>query len=159
MTKLKDIFNQGFDKVGKPRIVKTSEELRIGINNYFNSILKTKITDEGEEQEFFCRPTISGLALFLGYASRQSIYHNKTINDEYCYLLKKATTFIEKYHEEELNSKNVTGHIFALKNMGWTDKSEVETKEVKADDIDLTKFSDAEMDQYEKLLEKGTQSE
>jgi hypothetical protein len=35
---------------------------------------------------------------------------------------------IEMYHEERLSENNVTGAIFALKNMGWRDKSEQDLK-------------------------------
>ena len=31
---------------------------------------------------------------------------------------------IEQYHEEGLSDNNVAGRIFALKNMGWKDKTE-----------------------------------
>ena len=134
--KLKDIFKNGFTKEGRPKIVKTAEELKEGVNAYYNSIIRSRFTEEGEEIKYFYRPTITGLALHLGYATRQSIYYNQNNDEEFCYILKKATTFIEQYHEESLDSKNVAGHVFALKNMGWTDKSEIETKEIKEDSID-----------------------
>ena len=133
MKELKDIFKKGFDSEGRPRIVKTVEELKEGINEYFNSIIKTRFSGEegNEEQEtYFYKPSITGLAIHLGYATRQSIYDNSNRDIEFSYMIKKATTFIEQYHEEALDSKNVTGHIFALKNMGWTDKQEIETKDV-----------------------------
>ena len=156
MKELKDIFKKGFEKDGRPRIVKTAEELKDGVNSYYNSIIKTKITEEGEEVKYFYRPTITGLALHLGYATRQSIYDNQNADAEFSYILKKATTFIEQYHEESLDSKNVAGHVFALKNMGWSDKTEIETKEVKEEVIDISKFTDKDLDTYEKLLKKGS---
>jgi len=156
MKELKDIFKKGFEKDGRPRIVKTAEELKDGVNSYYNSIIKTKITEEGEEVKYFYRPTITGLALHLGYATRQSIYDNQNSDAEFSYILKKATTFIEQYHEESLDSKNVAGHVFALKNMGWSDKTEIETKEVKEEVIDISKFTDKDLDTYEKLLKKGS---
>ena len=156
--KLTDIFKKGFEKDGRPKIVKTVEELKDGVNSYYNSIVKTRVTEEGEEICYFYRPTITGLALHLGYATRQSIYDNQK-DDEFSYIIKKATTFIEQYHEESLGSKNVTGHIFALKNMGWTDKTEIETKEVKEDSFSPSKLSDEELDTYEELLKKGSSNE
>lgn len=133
MKELKDIFKKGFDKAGRPKIVKTVEELKEGINEYFNSIIKIRFTGEegNEEQEtYFYKPSVTGLAIHLGYATRQSIYDNSNRDEQFSYMIKKAVTFIEQYHEEALDSKNVTGHIFALKNMGWTDKQEIETKDV-----------------------------
>lgn len=159
MKELKDIFKKGFDKEGRPRIVETPEQLKDGVNSYYNSIIKTRVTEEGEEIKYFYRPTITGLALHLGYATRQSIYYNQSNDDEFCYILKKATTFIEQYHEESLDSKNVAGHVFALKNMGWSDKTEIETKEVKDESIDLSKLSDEEIGTYEELLKKGSSNE
>lgn len=156
--KLTDIFKKGFEKDGRPKIVKTAEELKEGVNSYYNSIVKTRLTDEGEEICYFYKPTVTGLALHLGYATRQSIYDNQK-DDEFSYILKKATTFIEQYHEESLSDNNVTGHIFALKNMGWSDKTEIETKEVKEDAIDLSKLSDEDLTLYEELLKKGSSSE
>ena len=38
--------------------------------------------------------------------------------------IKRALTVIENYHESALGGKNPTGHIFALKNRGWTDRTE-----------------------------------
>ena len=58
---LKDIFKKGFDEVGRPKIVKTVEELIEGINSYYNSIL-VESEHEGVEPYFY-RPTITGLAL------------------------------------------------------------------------------------------------
>jgi hypothetical protein len=124
---LTDIFKRNFSNGGHPRVIKDVNELVELINSYYNSILIEGVEDkEGGKTNFLHRPTITGLALHLGYSTRQSIYDNQKI-PEYSYILKTAITFIEKYHEESLDSKNVTGHIFALKNMGWKDKSEVET--------------------------------
>ena len=159
MKELKDIFKKGFTKEGRPKIVSTVEELKDGVNSYYNSIIKTRTTEEGEVINYFYRPTITGLALHLGYATRQSIYYNQNNDEEFCYILKKATTFIEQYHEESLEDKNVTGHIFALKNMGWSDKTEIETKQVEDDSIDLSKLSDEELNTYEELLKKGSSDE
>ena len=62
-----------------------------------------------------------GLALFLGFCSRQSIYDYKE-NQEYSYVLKRATLAVENSYE----TNGTAFDIFALKNMGWKDKTEVE---------------------------------
>jgi hypothetical protein len=148
-----DIFKKGFDKGGHPKIVKTVDELVDGINSYYNSIVESTLTEEGKEITYFNRPTITGLALHLGYATRQSIYDNQK-NEEYSYILKKAITFIEQYHEESLGSKNVTGHIFALKNMGWSDKMELETIERDKVKTDYSKLSTEELKEFQELQSK-----
>lgn len=67
--------------------------------------------------------TISGLAYSLGFLSRQSVYDYKE-RDEYSYILKRATFFVESQYENKLSGTTPTGAIFALKNMGWKDKVE-----------------------------------
>jgi hypothetical protein len=69
--------------------------------------------------------TVTGMALYLGFASRQSIYDYVT-KEDFSYVIKRALMVIENKYESMLDSKSVTGAIFALKNMGWKDKTEVE---------------------------------
>lgn len=69
--------------------------------------------------------TISGLAYYLGFESRQSFYDYEK-NAKFSYTIKRARLFIENEYEKLLASGNVTGAIFALKNFGWSDKQEVE---------------------------------
>jgi hypothetical protein len=37
-------------------------------------------------------------------------------------------SMVEMSYEQKLSSKDVTGAIFALKNMGWKDKSEMDLR-------------------------------
>lgn len=69
--------------------------------------------------------TISGLAYYLGFESRQSFYDYEK-NPDFSYTIKRARLFIENEYEKLLLSGNVTGAIFALKNFGWSDKQEIE---------------------------------
>lgn len=96
--------------MGQPRKYDNPEELESCINEYFNT------TDT---------PTISGLSLFLGFESRQSFYDYEKL-EGYSYTIKKARTRIESEYEKMLHRKEgqVTGAIFALKNLGWSDKVE-----------------------------------
>jgi hypothetical protein len=107
---------------GRPPIFSSVEELQAKIDEYFETGMrkKTMYTKDGMPYEVPV-PTITGLALFLGFASRQSLYDLETRQD-FSYTIKKARTFIEREYEELLQSGNVTGAIFALKNMGWQDK-------------------------------------
>lgn len=99
---------------GRPPFYTTPEELETMCESYFL-----------ECQENKERPTVTGLALFLGYCSKQSIYDNidKPI---FSYPLKKSLLRIENALERKLENNSVAGVIFALKNMGWKDKTEVE---------------------------------
>lgn len=71
------------------------------------------------------RPTWTGLALYLGFESRQSLQDYKE-KEEFSYPIKKALMRIEANYEQNLFSRNPAGSIFALKNFGWKDKQEVE---------------------------------
>jgi hypothetical protein len=70
-------------------------------------------------------PKWSGLALHLGFASRQSLWEYGQ-KSGFSLPVKKALLRIEQKYEDNLLSKNAPGAIFALKNFGWKDKQEVE---------------------------------
>lgn len=98
--------------VGRPLLFKDAEELAQAVQQYFDETIEAM------------KPiTISGLAYHLGFVSRQSIYDYKE-REEFSYILKKATFFVESCYEAKLSGANPTGSIFALKNMGWKDKTE-----------------------------------
>jgi hypothetical protein len=69
--------------------------------------------------------TITGLCLELGFCSRQSFYDYEE-KPGFTYTIKKARLHIERAYEAKLSGKEVGGAIFALKNLGWKDKSEVD---------------------------------
>lgn len=70
--------------------------------------------------------TYTGLAYHLGFASRQSIWEYSKRKDELSLPIKRAMLRIEQCYEESLHGNSPAGSIFALKNRGWRDKTEVE---------------------------------
>ena len=100
--------------MGRPAKYETPAELDLAINEYLN-----------ECQSSSAAPTISGLALRLGFESRQSIYDYKE-RDDFSYIIKRAVLMIEDYWERKLSEGQSSGSIFWLKNHGWTDKTESE---------------------------------
>ena len=88
---------------------------------YTDPELLSKKCDEYFEQAV--KPTITGLTLYLGFESKDTLYSYRD-RDGFSYPIKRAITKIENYHEQALDGNNVTGRIFALKNMGWKDKVE-----------------------------------
>lgn len=94
---------------GQPPYYKSPEELQTAIDAYF---------DDPE-----CPNTITGLAYFLGFADRQSL-NDYQERPEYSFIVKRARSRVEMAYEAKLSGQSVTGAIFALKNMGWADKSE-----------------------------------
>ena len=83
-----------------------------------------KVDQYFEEEKL---PTWSGLALYLGFESRQSLEDYKK-KDGFTYPIKKALLTIEKYYEQSITGKNPAGAIFALKNFGWKDRQEVQNE-------------------------------
>lgn len=122
---------------GRPPILDNAEELELKVNEYFNPktcpdtrAIVLKSFEEGQKGEYLDyvpHPTITGLAIHLGFASRQSIYDYAKKEDEFSYILKKAALRVENNYEKLLAEKGLaTGAIFALKNMEWKDKHETD---------------------------------
>lgn len=129
-------FALGLTNNGRPPTYETPEALNEAVNNYFESVAP-RIDDNGNKHYNY---TTTGLALFLGFDSRQSLYDyrdRKVDRDDFAYIIKRALLVIENKYEEALSFSNATGSIFALKNMGWKDKTEVETKDttIRVEDV------------------------
>jgi len=112
-------FALGLTTNGRPPEYKKVSDIEDKLEEYFESLL-----DE-EGNQYITRPTMTGMALFLGFASRQSMYDYSKKND-FSYIITRAQQVIAMSYEEMLLSKVSSGAIFALKNMGWQDKTEVE---------------------------------
>ena len=106
------------NKVGRPLLFKTVEELERRIEEYF------------EYCEINEKPmTMSGLAYYLEI-DRQTLINYKN-RDEYFGTLKRAKQRVLMDTEERLQTAQqpTAGIIFSLKNnYNWTDKTEVEQK-------------------------------
>ena len=96
----------------------THEELNDAISEYFDSI-------KGEDGLYKEPPTITGLAYHLGFESRQSFYDYEK-ESEFSYIIKRARLRVENFAEQQMYSKTPAGAIFVLKNMGWSDKQELQ---------------------------------
>lgn len=135
---------------GRPSFYNDVESLSKAISDYFNS-LKGEYDKKKKEWTIQpTQPTITGLALFLGFESRQSFYDYEK-NSEYSYIIKRSRLIVENCHELGLHSNNNTGHIFALKVMGWNDKP---IDDGVLADIDLTKLEPHEATTYLALMKK-----
>lgn len=82
------------------------------------------------------RPTITGLALFLGFTSRQAIM-NYEEKPEFVDAIKTAKLRIEAAYEQAIFNGNAAGPIFALKNFGWTDKQEIDQNSKHSGEISI----------------------
>ncbi len=106
---------------GRPPLFETVEQIEKKIQEYLDSCQPYMIGDK----VILNPPTVTGLALFLGFAQRKSLLDYKG-KDEFCNTIKRAVTCIEAAYEQRLSENNPTGAIFALKNMGWSDKQEID---------------------------------
>lgn len=115
---------------GRPPKYETPEEMQQKIDEYFEKGVRTReiLIGQGAAKKKVNMPvpTISGLVYHLGFSSRTSFYDYQT-NKDFAYIVKRAALFIEMQYEELLQQGNVTGAIFALKNMGWRDQPKDDT--------------------------------
>lgn len=116
---------------GRPPMFDTPEQLQAKIDEYFQEGVTVKKVVIGKAPNNYTIdvevPTISGLAYYIGFESRQSFYDYEN-KPEFAYTVKKVRLFIEQHYEEMLQTGNTVGAIFALKNFGWKDKQEIDQK-------------------------------
>lgn len=122
---------------GRPPKYSNADELSLKIDEYFVFVQGEKITKQvinhktGEVEDVDIwirypeRITVTGLALFLGFDSRSTLYEYQK-KKQFSYSIKRALTHIEQQYENQLFERNPSGAIFALKNFGWKDKTEVD---------------------------------
>ena len=82
-------------------------------------------------------PTITGLALALGFTNRQSLL-NYQEKDEFFDTITRAKARVEQYAEERLFDKDgANGAKFSLANnfSGWKEKTQLETGPIKLEDV------------------------
>ena len=122
---------------GRPPKFKNPEELEALIDEYFASCKpeyvkddegKIMVTTKGFPIVKHNPYTITGLALHLGFVSRQSIYDYENRNDEFSYIIKKARLHCENYVERGTLAGEIppAPGIFVLKNYGWKDTQGIE---------------------------------
>lgn len=125
------------DSAGRPSFFNTPHEFEMKVQLYFESIKGEEGWETGSDEDgnpvdkkiWIVRPevpTITGLCLFLGFESRQSFY-DYAQREGFSYTVKKARLMIEHEYEKALNySERPTAQIFALKNLGWSDRTELD---------------------------------
>jgi len=95
---------------GRPLAYSDPKKLQADVDKYFK-----------EEPQ----PTLAGLAYALGI-DRQTLY-NYEDKEQYFDIIKRARDKVASTYETRLiYGSQPTGVIFALKNMGWKDKTESE---------------------------------
>jgi DNA-packaging protein gp3 len=108
---------------GRPPKFETPEQLETACQEYFDLNGSTL--------------TITGLAMYLGFDSRQSLYDYEK-REEFSFIIKAARLAVENSYEKSLRTVSVAGAIFALKNMGWRDKVETGFTDNEGKDREIT---------------------
>lgn len=122
------------NKVGRPPMFDTPEQMQTMINEYFD-LLSVENKDKDTNIHLDDTPTITGLAFFLGFSCRQSMYEYEQ-KEEFTDTIKRARSRVENWYEKCLLTKGSTGSIFALKNLGWSDKQEITQETTHKGEID-----------------------
>ena len=124
------------DKGGHPPKYETPAALEKKIDEYF----ETRQTEYAKDSEGNIKstangpviislnaPSITGMALYLGFASRQSI-HDQEKREGFSYVSKKARAKVEEWVYQAVMSGAIQPSvgIFMLKQFGYTDKQQIE---------------------------------
>lgn len=97
--------------MGRPAHYDTPEELAAACQDFFDWC-----------NENGTKATVTGLTLYLGFCSRSSLDDYEKRSTDFSYIIKRAKTAVENSYE--LSGQTID--IFALKNMGWKDKTETD---------------------------------
>lgn len=116
---------------GRPPKYKTPEELQKKIDQYFEEEVGTEVISsaDGKDQKVIPKPpTVSGMALYLGFMNRNSMYDYGD-RGEFSGTIKRAIARVAAYAEKAiLNGTGGAGAIFWLKNHGWKDQKTIDGK-------------------------------
>jgi len=109
---------------------KTPEELQNKIDEYFVYIKGEWHEEERGDNTILVYdrepepPTVTGLALYLGFSTRQALL-NYQHREDFKEIIEMAKLRVEGKYEKNLSGKYPNGSIFALKNLGWADNKNV----------------------------------
>jgi len=153
---------------GRPPIISTPEEMEQKIEEYFDTRKTEYATDEegnvltGTNGHPIVRslnaPSVTGLALFLGYADRHSLYDNEK-KEKFSHAIKAARAKVEEWIYQSLMSKSITPSvgIFMLKQFGYSDKQEIKhTGTITPTSIPLTPEEEEHFRKNIELARRGT---
>ncbi len=149
------------NKGGRPPMYNTAEEIQEKIDAYFEECKGVMIYDENGAP-FRDRyglpvikdarpPTITGLALALGFTSRQALL-NYQAKEEFFDTITRAKAKVEQYAEERLFDKDgANGAKFSLANNfeGWKEKKEIDA------DVTSTVTINIELEDDDELEDDG----
>lgn len=124
---------------GRPPIFTSAEEMQEKIDAYFKECEGKIMTDEegkpllnkyGQPIIYGAKPlTITGLALAIGFNSRQALLNYQARSEKFNDTITRAKAVVEQYAESRLFDKDGSnGAKFSLSNnfKGWAEKQQIE---------------------------------
>ena len=96
---------------GRPLKYPNPEDLQIVIDKYLEDTPTEKLT-------------ITGLALACDFTRVE--LNDYAERGEYSNIVKKARQKVEQSYEQDMRKNACAGSIFVLKNMGWTDRQDID---------------------------------
>ena len=124
-----NIFGKDNHNAGRKPLWDNPAKMNDKIEEYFNGGCNHRLVIVGNSKEKrevkIPIITITGLAYYLGFESRQSFYDYEN-KEAFSYIIKRARLRIEQNYEELMQYESSIGSLFALKNMGWSDKQEID---------------------------------
>lgn len=126
--------------IGRPRIFKSPEDFDNLVDSYVS------MCKGAEPKEPI---TLTGLCLALGFCSKGTLFEYQNY-PEFSESVKRARLLVENEYEKRLGANNPTGSIFALKNMEWSDKLDLNhggQKDNPVQVIDATVLSDSALNE------------
>ena len=131
-------------KVGRPRKYDNPDDFLKDIEFYLNNTPRDELS-------------VTGLALVIGSKQLLSDYEKR---EEFKDIITEAKLIVENSYELSLRKHGRTGDIFALKNFGWSDKTEqdVNQRYVNKEGEDLTTEDLKILADYEKRIKGVTKS-
>lgn len=136
-------------KGGRPPKYKNKEEIEELIDKYFKECEGELFVDDDDKPVVTEKgsviyivppkpPTVTGLALALGFSTRQSLL-NYQGKKEFMDTITRAKSYIEEYAERRLFDRDgVQGAKFSLINnfKGWSEKSKDDSNQESIDKLD-----------------------
>jgi hypothetical protein len=109
-------------KQGAKRRFRTAKALAKKIEEYRLYIQQQR----DEYPERIIPITLTGMIYHIGLGSRLAFDKYKEYGDDYEEVVSRAKLWVESEYEGGLHRGQAAGPIFALKNFGWKDKTEIE---------------------------------
>lgn len=150
---------------GRPRKFESVEKMQLAIDKYFDDCEGTMLADKetGEpvlnkyDEPIFIGakpPTVTGLALALGFTSRQDLINYNNI-EEFHDTITRAKLKCQNYAETRLYDRDgANGAKFSLQNnFGWKDIQQIEQTGPNGGPIELSNVSKLTDDALRRVIE------